>query len=117
MCRSLHKTSIILDAMRTGRDWPVMSRNRKLEIHMDGLRVNRAPTSPQCTASHRGANSVSQVKARVSRLKPLWSLVLATEMKFAVANPHCSELRVIKRNFNEPFWLSAGRLVLVDFRG
>ena len=23
MCRSLHKTSIILDAMRMGRDWPV----------------------------------------------------------------------------------------------
>ena len=28
MCRSLHKTSFILDAMRTGRDWPVVSHNR-----------------------------------------------------------------------------------------
>jgi hypothetical protein len=25
MCRSSYKTSIILDAMKTGRDWPVMS--------------------------------------------------------------------------------------------
>jgi hypothetical protein len=29
MCRSLHKKSIILDTMRTGSDWPVMSGNRK----------------------------------------------------------------------------------------
>ena len=35
MCRSLHKKSIITDAMKTGRDWPVMSRTRKLEIHID----------------------------------------------------------------------------------
>src|SRR5260370_33698573 len=28
MCRSLHKTSCILDARRTSRHWPVMSRSR-----------------------------------------------------------------------------------------
>jgi hypothetical protein len=30
MCRSPYKTSIILEAMRTGRDWPVMSATWKL---------------------------------------------------------------------------------------
>ena len=36
MCRSLHKTSIILDTMRTGSDWPVMSGTRKLESILTG---------------------------------------------------------------------------------
>jgi len=36
-------------------------------------------------------------------------------MKFAVVNPHCSELGAIKRNFNEPFRLFAGWVG--DFRG
>ena len=49
MCRSLHKTSIILDTMRTGSDWPVMSRTRKCEVvlHIDGnVRSRRTRRSP-----------------------------------------------------------------------
>ena len=43
MCRSLHKTSFILDAMRTGRDWPVMWRTRKCEVvlQIDANAVNQ----------------------------------------------------------------------------
>ena len=43
MCRSLHKTSIIPDAIRTGSDWPVMWRTRKCEVvlHIDANAVIR----------------------------------------------------------------------------
>jgi hypothetical protein len=46
-------------------------------------------------------------------------LVLATEKKFAVANPHCSKLGAIKRNFNELFrffadWVVEFRVRYVD---
>src|SRR4029077_13325702 len=41
MCRSLHKKSIILDTMRTGSDWPVMSGNGKVppSTNFGGFRV------------------------------------------------------------------------------
>ena len=66
MSRSPYKTSIIRDAVRTGRDWPVMSATRKLELRGDipashmGSRSTtsllRNPTAVRHCSQHAGAN-------------------------------------------------------------
>jgi hypothetical protein len=60
MCRSPHKTSIIPDAMRTGRDWPVMS-----------SQIGKVPPSTPSFRCHRPLDQI------VLRIRHVHSALIA----------------------------------------